>query len=76
VQLGADLLFWYHYTQAFKQVILKDQYIPALKYREISNPKQTTSGKRKGKSGSKLKANPTLRFTPVGKLLVRYTKLT
>lgn len=31
-QLGCDLLFWYHYTQAFKQVILKDQYIPALKY--------------------------------------------
>ncbi len=34
VQLGADLLFWYHYTQAFKQVILRDQYIPAFKYRE------------------------------------------
>ncbi|BAZ38480.1 putative helicase [Calothrix sp. NIES-4101] len=33
VQLGSDLLFWYHYSQAFKQVILKDQYIPALKYR-------------------------------------------
>lgn len=53
VQLGADLLFWYHYTQAFKQVILKDQYIPALKYREISNPKPTTSGKSKGKSAAK-----------------------
>ncbi|BAY48421.1 putative helicase [Scytonema sp. HK-05] len=35
IQLGSDLLFWYHYTQAFKQVILKDQYIPALKYREL-----------------------------------------
>ncbi|NJR18720.1 MAG: DEAD/DEAH box helicase [Calothrix sp. CSU_2_0] len=35
VQLGSDLLFWYHYTQAFKQVILKDQYIPACKYRII-----------------------------------------
>ena len=35
VQLGADLLFWYHYTQAFKQVILRDQYIPALKYRSL-----------------------------------------
>ncbi|MGB7087938.1 MAG: DEAD/DEAH box helicase [Phormidesmis sp.] len=35
VQLGADLLFWYHYTQAFKAVILKDHYIPALRYRAL-----------------------------------------
>ncbi|MBW4644187.1 MAG: DEAD/DEAH box helicase [Goleter apudmare HA4340-LM2] len=43
VQLGSDLLFWYHYTQAFKQVILKDQYIPALKYRQLeaAKPKKT-----------------------------------
>jgi SNF2 family DNA or RNA helicase len=34
VQMGADLLFWYHYTQVFKQIIFKDHYIPALKYRE------------------------------------------
>jgi SNF2 family DNA or RNA helicase len=33
VQMGTDLLFWYQYTQQFKQVILRDQYIPALKYR-------------------------------------------
>jgi SNF2 family DNA or RNA helicase len=39
IQLGADLLFWYHYSQSFKQIILKDQYIPALKYREISEKK-------------------------------------
>ncbi|BAY41213.1 putative helicase (plasmid) [Nostoc sp. NIES-2111] len=32
-QLGSDLLFWYHYTQAFRQIITKDQYIPSLKYR-------------------------------------------
>jgi len=76
VQLGADLL-WYHYTQAFKQVISKTNTSRPLSIGRF-NPKQTTSGKRKGKSGSKLnkKANPTLRFTPVGKLLVRYTKLT
>jgi SNF2 family DNA or RNA helicase len=48
IQLGSDLLFWYYYTQAFKQVILKDRYIPAFKYREISSkkgkgkPSQTT----------------------------------
>jgi hypothetical protein len=32
IQLGADLLFWYYYTQSFKQIILEDKYIPALKY--------------------------------------------
>lgn len=32
-QLGSDLLFWYHYTQSFRQIITKDQYIPSLKYR-------------------------------------------
>ncbi len=41
IQLGADLLFWYHYTQSFKQILLKDQYIPALKYREIAEKKGT-----------------------------------
>ncbi|MFN6568507.1 DEAD/DEAH box helicase [Dendronalium sp. ChiSLP03b] len=39
LQLGSDLLFWYHYTQAFKPVILKDQYIPALKYRQLETAK-------------------------------------
>lgn len=46
VQFGSDLLFWYHYTQSFKQVIFKDQYIPALKYRELSSS-QGSKGKRK-----------------------------
>ncbi|NJL46004.1 MAG: ATP-dependent helicase, partial [Leptolyngbyaceae cyanobacterium SM2_3_12] len=39
MHLGADLLFWYHYTQTFKQVMLRDQYIPALKYRQVEAPK-------------------------------------
>nr|MDQ6908799.1 SNF2-related protein [Chloroflexota bacterium] len=34
-QLGADLRFWYQYTQAFKQIVARDQYIPALQYREL-----------------------------------------
>ena len=38
IQLGSDLLFWYHYTQSFKQIILKDQYIPTLKYRQLETP--------------------------------------
>lgn len=45
LQMGADLLFWFHFTQALKQVILKDQYIPALKYRAIAPPK---TSKRRG----------------------------
>ena len=48
VQLGSDLLFWYYYTQAFKQIILKDQYIPSLKYQELN----TSTGKRKRKQSA------------------------
>jgi SNF2 family DNA or RNA helicase len=41
-QLGADLLFWYQFTQALKGIIAKDEYIPALKYRALA----PGSGKR------------------------------
>ena len=46
MQLGSDLLFWYHYTQAFKQVILKDRYIPALKYRQREQAKTQKKTKK------------------------------
>jgi hypothetical protein len=46
-QIGSDLLFWYHYTQSFKQVILKDQFIPALKYRHLSTENPHKKGKKK-----------------------------
>lgn len=46
-QIGSDLLFWYHYTQSFKQVILKDQFIPALKYRQLSTENPHKKGKKK-----------------------------
>ncbi|WP_375491903.1 DEAD/DEAH box helicase [uncultured Nostoc sp.] len=46
-QIGSDLLFWYHYTQSFKQVILKDQFIPALKYRQLSSENPKKKGKNK-----------------------------
>ncbi len=49
-QLGADLLFWHQYTQAIKGIIAKDQYIPALKYQEISSA--PTKGKRAKNSSS------------------------
>jgi SNF2 family DNA or RNA helicase len=45
VQMGTDLLFWYHYTQRLKQIILRDQYIPAFKYRSTTPP--PTGRKRK-----------------------------
>jgi Superfamily II DNA/RNA helicases, SNF2 family len=38
-QPGSDFLFWYYYTQAFKQFIYKDHYIPTLIYREPPRPK-------------------------------------
>jgi SNF2 family DNA or RNA helicase len=52
IQLGSDLLFWYHYTQTFKQVILKDQYIPALKYRV----KEVATTAKKGKKQTETQA--------------------
>ncbi len=47
VQMGTDLLFWHHYTQEFKQVIWRDQYIPALKYRSTTAPTPKTGRKTK-----------------------------
>ena len=45
--LGADVLFWHQYAQVIKDVLLKDQYIPALKYQELTAPK----GKKKEPAG-------------------------
>ncbi|KAF3885330.1 MULTISPECIES: DEAD/DEAH box helicase [Nostocales] len=59
IQLGSDLLFWYHYTQAFKQVILKDQYIPALKYREIESTVSIKKGKQAKTSTPSFEIYPT-----------------
>jgi SNF2 family DNA or RNA helicase len=39
IQIGADLFFWYHYSQSVRELFQKDRYIPALKYREIAAPK-------------------------------------
>src|SRR5438067_13333575 len=49
-QLGTDLLFWHQYSQAIKGILAKDQYIPALKYREIASP--PAKGKRAKKTTS------------------------
>lgn len=50
IQLGSDLLFWFHYTQALKRIIFKDQYIPALKYRELQLEAPTQTKRRSPKT--------------------------
>ena len=57
MQLGADLLFWYHYTQAFKEVILKDRYIPTLQYRQLK--KATKATKQKTQKSASFEIYPT-----------------
>jgi SNF2 family DNA or RNA helicase len=69
-QMGADLLFWYHYTQTFKQILRKDHYIPALKYRDLepatkttaAKTTKTTTGTTKRKTAAKSNASNTSSF--------------
>jgi hypothetical protein len=61
VQMGADLLFWYHYTQEFKQVIWRDQYIPALKYRSTTAP---TAGNKSGRKTKQAAITETFEIYP------------
>ncbi|WP_204103151.1 MULTISPECIES: DEAD/DEAH box helicase [Spirulina sp. CCY15215] len=44
LQFGSDLLFWYGYTRTLREIIFKDEYIPALKYQQIAS---TQAKKRK-----------------------------
>ncbi len=55
-QLGADLLFWYQYTQSLKVIIAKDQYIPALKYRAL--PSIQVKSKRAKKEEARFELHP------------------
>lgn len=52
VQLGSDVLFWLHYTQAFKQVILKDHFIPSLRYRNLPTHSRRQSGQKTQKQAA------------------------
>ncbi len=61
VHLGADLLFWYQYVQAFKQIVFKDHYIPALSYRKLEATKaakKTRSGKAKSSASPEFEIYP------------------
>ena len=37
---GRSLLFWRHYVESFQEVILRDQYIPVLKYHKKAASKE------------------------------------
>ena len=52
-QLGADLLFWYQFTQLLKGVIARDQYIPSFRYRSVA---PATS--RRGRGGDAFELYP------------------
>jgi len=39
IQSGSDFLFWYWFTQELKRLLVRDQYLPALIYREPPKPK-------------------------------------
>ena len=41
LQPGGDFLFWYWFTQELKRLLVRDQYLPALIYREPPKPKGT-----------------------------------
>src|SRR5258707_10400008 len=62
-QLGADLLFWQHYSQELKAIIAKDQYIPALKYRALAVPGA------KGKKSKKSVDEPAFELYPTWEVL-------
>ena len=59
IQLGSDLLFWFHYTQALKRIVFKDQYIPALTYRELEAPKPSGTKRKATKAVDDTIATPT-----------------
>jgi len=59
IQLGSDLLFWFHYTQALKRLIFKDQYIPALTYRALETPKASGTKRKAAKAVDEAIATPT-----------------
>ena len=40
VALGQSLFFWRHYVESFQEIILKDQYIPSLKYHKKKASKE------------------------------------
>ncbi len=63
IQLGADLYFWFHFTQALKRIIFKDHYIPSLKYQALDPPPKTPASRR-SRSAKSAKASKTSKALP------------
>ncbi len=76
IQLGADLLFWFHVTQALKRLILKDQYIPALKYRQLAAAKSSAKTSRANRTKTKSAATTTKKKTSTARKTKRTTTKT
>jgi len=62
-QIGSDLLFWYRYTQALRNLIWEDAYVPVLKYHSLDSggekSKRTTRTPKKPDGNlSKLMGTP------------------
>jgi len=45
IQLGSDIVFWYHYTQFFKQVILKINIFPPSSIENCLRQEQTQTAR-------------------------------
>src|SRR6266567_4390827 len=52
-QLGADLLFWYQFTQLLKGILARDQYIPGFRYRSLA-----TATSRRSRGGDAFELHP------------------
>jgi len=58
-QLGSDLLFWYYFSQVIKQVVFKDQYIPAWQYQEKQPLSFNTMARQRKAQQPQIKLYPT-----------------
>ena len=56
---GRDLIFWYHFGRAVKDVIIRHQYIPSLL------PREKTKRKGRGKKGK----SPDISFVPAWRII-------
>jgi hypothetical protein len=63
-QLGQDILFWQQHAQAMRGIILRDQYIPRLAYRELPLPKAGKGSTNKNGQRSKRPPVPAFEIQP------------
>ena len=65
-QLGQDLQFWQAHAQALKGIIVRDQYIPSLKYRDLRKHNAAAKAQEKPRYSpeSRLKPPPNFEIVP------------